>query len=116
MTHRGPAYFAFRSAVMGAVPWRVALATFYNFSPRAVRAMTGVWDAASPEQWQAARFVGGAPPAGHGPHRYVITVHALGIEDIGIAADSTPAFLGFTMASHILARATLTGTAEIPAG
>lgn len=62
------------------------------------------------------RFIGGAPPAGHGPHRYFITVHALDIEDIGISADSTPALLGFTMSSHILARATLTATAETPAG
>ncbi|AWS48638.1 hypothetical protein [Streptosporangium sp. 'caverna'] len=57
VTDRGPAYFAFRSAAMGAVPWQVALAAFYNFSPRSVQPMTGVWDAASPEQWQAARFV-----------------------------------------------------------
>ncbi|WP_327189931.1 SCO6745 family protein [Streptomyces xinghaiensis] len=57
VTERGPAYFAFRSAAMGAVPWQVALAAFYNFSPRAVRRMTGVWDAAPPERWQAARFV-----------------------------------------------------------
>ncbi|MFI7345833.1 hypothetical protein ACIBSR_06115 [Streptomyces sp. NPDC049936] len=56
VTDRGPAYLAFRSAAMGAVPWRVTLAAFYNFSPRAVRAMTGVWDAAPPERWQAARF------------------------------------------------------------
>jgi hypothetical protein len=56
VTDRGPAYFAYRSAAMGAVPWQVALATFYNFSPRAVRPMTGVWDAATPEQWQDARF------------------------------------------------------------
>jgi helix-turn-helix protein len=47
VTDRGPAYFAFRSAAMGAVPWQVALAAFYNFSPRSVRPMTGVWDAAS---------------------------------------------------------------------
>ncbi|MCA1221162.1 hypothetical protein LCE31_22770 [Streptomyces sp. 8L] len=53
---RAPAYFATRSAAMGAVPWQVTLATFYNFSPRAVESMTGVWDAASPERWQAARF------------------------------------------------------------
>ena len=53
---RAPAYFAFRSAAMGAVAWQVTLATFYNFSPRAVRAMTGVWDAAPPERWQTARF------------------------------------------------------------
>ncbi len=53
----GPAYFAFRSAAMGAVPWQVVLAAFYNWSPRAVQPMEGVWDAASPEQWQAVRFV-----------------------------------------------------------
>jgi Raf kinase inhibitor-like YbhB/YbcL family protein len=69
-----------------------------------------------PGDARATRFVGGAPPAGHGPHRYVITVHALDVDDIGVPADGTPAFLGFTMASHILARATLTGTAETPAG
>jgi Raf kinase inhibitor-like YbhB/YbcL family protein len=65
-----------------------------------------------PNDARASRYIGGAPPAGHGPHRYFITVHALNVEDIGVPADSTPAFLGFTMASHILARATLTGTAE----
>ena len=56
VTDRQPGYFAFRSAAMGAVPWQVTLATFYNFPPRSVQAMTGVWDVASPEQWQAARF------------------------------------------------------------
>jgi Raf kinase inhibitor-like YbhB/YbcL family protein len=67
-----------------------------------------------PNDARAARFVGGAPPAGHGTHRYVITVHALDVEDIGIPVDSTPAMLGFSMTSHVLARATLTGTAKIP--
>ncbi|WP_307544828.1 hypothetical protein [Streptomyces sp. V3I8] len=57
VTDRGPAYLAFRSAAMGAVTWQVVLAAFYNFSPRAVRAMAGVWDAAPPERWQAARFL-----------------------------------------------------------
>ncbi|MEV7499260.1 hypothetical protein [Streptomyces sp. NPDC093018] len=57
VTDPGPAYLAFRSAAMGAVPWQVTLGAFYNFSPRAVRAMAGVWDAAPPEQWQAARFL-----------------------------------------------------------
>ncbi|MET8472085.1 hypothetical protein ABZY90_04420 [Streptomyces sp. NPDC006422] len=56
VTDRGPAYLAFRSAAMGAVPWQVVLAAFYNFSPRAVRAMEGVWGVAPPERWQAARF------------------------------------------------------------
>ena len=50
-------YFGSRSAPMGAVPRRGIIATFYNFSPLAVTsAMPGVWDAASPEALQAARF------------------------------------------------------------
>jgi hypothetical protein len=39
------------------VPDEVIIATFYNFSPLAVTsAMPGVWEAASPESLQAARF------------------------------------------------------------
>ena len=56
VTEYGPAYFAYRSAPMGAVPWQVTLAAFYNFSPRSVQAMAGVWDTAPPQEWQAARF------------------------------------------------------------
>ena len=67
-----------------------------------------------PNDARMARFIGGAPPAGHGPHRYYITVHALDVEDVGLPAESTPAFLGFTMATHTLARATLVATAEVP--
>jgi hypothetical protein len=56
VTGRG-AYFASRAAPLGAVPDEVVIATFYNFSPRAVHtAMPGMWDAASPEAIQAARF------------------------------------------------------------
>ena len=46
----------------------------------------------------AARFIGAAPPAGHGPHRYFFVVHALDMESIGVPADATPAFLGFNIA------------------
>jgi len=49
-------YLAFRAAALGAVPWQVVLAVFYNFSPRAVQHMAGCWDVAPPERWQAARF------------------------------------------------------------
>ncbi|BCJ56300.1 hypothetical protein Asp14428_77750 [Actinoplanes sp. NBRC 14428] len=59
--------------------------------------------------------MGAAPPAGHGEHRYVITVYALDTEDLGVPADGTPAYLGFTMASHTLGRATLTAIGETPA-
>jgi Raf kinase inhibitor-like YbhB/YbcL family protein len=68
-----------------------------------------------PNDARAAHFIGAAPPAGHGVHRYFIVVHALDVEHIGVPADATPAFLGFTMAGHILGRAVLTATAETPA-
>jgi Raf kinase inhibitor-like YbhB/YbcL family protein len=68
-----------------------------------------------PNDARMARYVGGAPPPGHGEHRYFVTVHALDVHDIGVPPDSTPAYLGFTMASHILARAILIATAETPA-
>jgi Raf kinase inhibitor-like YbhB/YbcL family protein len=59
------------------------------------------------------RFIGAAPPAGHGTHRYFFIVHALDVESLGIPHDATPAFLNFNIASHILGRAVLTATAEI---
>jgi phosphatidylethanolamine-binding protein (PEBP) family uncharacterized protein len=48
-----------------------------------------------PNDARAARFIGAAPPAGHGPHRYFTVVHALDVASIGVAAN-TPAVLGFT--------------------
>lgn len=54
-----------------------------------------------------ARYLGAAPPAGHGPHRYFIVVHAVDVESLGIPAGATPAFLGFNLFGHTLARATL---------
>ncbi len=55
-------------------------------------------------------YVGAAPPAGHGPHRYFVVVHALDTEDTGVPADGSPAFHGFTLFGHTLARATLVAT------
>ncbi|MFI1916399.1 YbhB/YbcL family Raf kinase inhibitor-like protein [Nocardia sp. NPDC020380] len=68
-----------------------------------------------PNDTRDARFIGAAPPAGHGPHRYFVVVHALDVESIGVPAEATPAVLGFTMAGHILGRAVLTATAETAA-
>ncbi|WFB87534.1 MULTISPECIES: YbhB/YbcL family Raf kinase inhibitor-like protein [Streptomyces] len=68
-----------------------------------------------PNDARTARYIGAAPPAGHGPHRYFVVVHALDVESIGVPADATPAVLGFTMAGHVLGRAVLTATAETPA-
>jgi Raf kinase inhibitor-like YbhB/YbcL family protein len=60
-------------------------------------------------------FLGAAPPAGHGPHRYYIVVSALDVETLGVPADASAAFLGFNVFGHILARASIVTTAEIPA-
>jgi Raf kinase inhibitor-like YbhB/YbcL family protein len=59
-----------------------------------------------------AGYVGAAPPSGHGPHRYFVVVHALDTDDMGVPAEASPAFHGFTLFSHTLARATLVATYE----
>lgn len=61
----------------------------------------------------AARYVGAAPPAGHGPHRYVFAVHAVDVETLGIDAGASPAVLGFNLFSHTLGRALLSPTYEV---
>ncbi|EXG80249.1 YbhB/YbcL family Raf kinase inhibitor-like protein [Cryptosporangium arvum] len=68
-----------------------------------------------PNDARLARYIGAAPPSGHGEHRYVIVVHALDVENIGVPADATPALLGFTISGHVLGRAVLTATAETSA-
>jgi Raf kinase inhibitor-like YbhB/YbcL family protein len=60
-----------------------------------------------------AGYVGAAPPAGHGPHRYYVVVHALDTDDMGVPADASPAFHGFNLFGHTLARATLVATYEV---
>ena len=58
-------------------------------------------------------YVGAAPPAGHGPHRYFVVVHALDVADLGVPAEASPAYLGFNLFMHTLARATLVATFEV---
>jgi Raf kinase inhibitor-like YbhB/YbcL family protein len=50
------------------------------------------------------RYVGAAPPAGHGKHRYFTAVHAVDVESLGVPADASNAFLGFNLHFHTLAR------------
>ncbi len=59
-----------------------------------------------------ARFIGAAPPTGHGPHRYFFVVHAVDVPTLGLDRQATPALLGFNLFSHTLARARLIATAE----
>jgi Raf kinase inhibitor-like YbhB/YbcL family protein len=58
------------------------------------------------------RFVGAAPPAGHGPHRYYVAVHAVKVEKLDLPEGSTPAYLGFNLFSNAIARAVIVGTYE----
>ncbi|RYZ36137.1 MAG: YbhB/YbcL family Raf kinase inhibitor-like protein [Myxococcaceae bacterium] len=57
-----------------------------------------------------ARYIGAAPPPGHGAHRYFIVVHAVDVESLDVQKDASPGLLGFNLFSHTLARATLVGT------
>ena len=54
-----------------------------------------------------ARYLGAAPPSGHGRHRYMFVVHALDTESLGLDPQATPAFLGFNLFSHSLGRGTI---------
>lgn len=59
-----------------------------------------------------ARYLGAAPPDGHGKHRYIFAVHALDIEKLDIPAEATPAYLGFNLFSHTLGRGMITAWFE----
>jgi Raf kinase inhibitor-like YbhB/YbcL family protein len=58
------------------------------------------------------RYVGAAPPPGHGPHRYYVAVHAVDVEKLDLLEDASPAFLGFNLFQHAIARAYIYGTYE----
>jgi len=60
-------------------------------------------------------FIGAAPLAGHGEHRYFVTVSALDVDHLDIPDDASPAYLGFNLADHVLARAILVAVGSIPA-
>lgn len=57
-------------------------------------------------------YFGAAPPKGHGPHHYVVTVHALDLDHSGLDAGASPAKLEARLGPHILGRASLTGIYE----
>ena len=67
-----------------------------------------------PMEARMERFIGAAPPPGHGEHRYVFTLTALDVPSLELDPGSTPAVLGFNLLGHILGRAQLVGTTETP--
>ncbi len=60
----------------------------------------------------ARRYIGAAPPAGHGPHRYYVAVHAVDVDKLDLPEDASPAFLGFNLFQHAIARAVIHATYE----
>lgn len=63
-----------------------------------------------------AGFGGAAPPAGHGPHRYIFTVFAVDVEKLDVTADNSGAVYGFNLHFHTLAKASITGIYENTGG
>lgn len=57
-------------------------------------------------------YLGAAPPPGHGPHRYIVTVHALDAAPSGLDERTSPGSLESRLSRHTLGRATLTGIYE----
>lgn len=55
-------------------------------------------------------FGGACPPEGHGDHRYVFTVFALGTEKLELPEDATAALVGFMVNANALGKAEFTAT------
>lgn len=64
-----------------------------------------------PNEARLERFIGAAPPAGTGVHRYFFVVDALDTT-LELEVGATPAVLGFNRHFHTLARGILIGTAD----
>jgi Raf kinase inhibitor-like YbhB/YbcL family protein len=55
-------------------------------------------------------YGGPAPPAGDRPHRYLFAVHAIDVEKLDVTEEASPAFVGFNLTFHALARAVIRPT------
>ena len=53
-------------------------------------------------------FGGACPPVGNKPHRYQLTLYALDIARLPVAADASAAMVGFFLNAHALGKASLT--------
>lgn len=51
-------------------------------------------------------YGGPCPPAGDPAHRYVFTIHALGVDHLDVTADSPAALVGFMVHSNEIGKAT----------
>ncbi|MBI2204858.1 MAG: YbhB/YbcL family Raf kinase inhibitor-like protein [Candidatus Rokubacteria bacterium] len=54
-------------------------------------------------------YGGPCPPEGDHPHRYLFTVHAVGMDTLPVTADTSAAVVGFYLNFNTLAKASLMG-------
>ncbi len=54
-------------------------------------------------------YGGPCPPEGDHPHRYLFTVHAVGVESLPVDADTSAAVVGFMLHFNTLEKASLMG-------
>lgn len=52
-------------------------------------------------------YGGPCPPEGHGLHQYVITVHALKTDKLGLDENTNPAIVGYYIGNNTLAKASI---------
>jgi len=57
-----------------------------------------------PNDLRLRHYIGANPPPNSGRHRYIFTVHAVGVEKLDIDPDLTPTVLGFNLHFNTLAR------------
>ena len=67
-----------------------------------------------PQRLRRAGYGGAAPPPGDRRHRYVFAVHAIDVDELEVGA-GRPArpYVGFNLAFHTLARATIRPTFQV---
>jgi Raf kinase inhibitor-like YbhB/YbcL family protein len=54
-------------------------------------------------------YGGPCPPEGDHPHRYIFTVHAVGVEKLDVEADTSAAVVGFNLHFNTLAKVSIMG-------
>ncbi len=52
-------------------------------------------------------YGGPCPPEGHGIHQYIITVHALKVESLGLDKDTNPAVVGYYLWNNTIEKASI---------
>ena len=54
-----------------------------------------------------AGYGGPCPPEGHGFHQYIITIHALKVDKLGLDKTTNPAVVGYYIGNNTLAKASI---------